>query len=89
MLPVGDEYGKPQEVEKTGHEIVEKLKGGADFKDLAKQYSKGPAASDGGDLGYMAPEDLAPFIAQGIHNLKKDQVSALLRGLRILYYESI
>ncbi len=80
VLPVGDEYGKPQEVAKTGHEIVEKLKGGADFKDLAKQYSKGPTASDGGDLGYMAPEDLAPFIAQGVHNLKKDQVSALLEG---------
>ena len=57
VLPVGDKFGKPEEVEKTGREILDKLKGGADFQALAKQYSKGPAAQDGGDLGYMAAEN--------------------------------
>lgn len=80
MLPVGDKSGKPEEVEKTGRDILEKIKGGADFKTLARQYSKGPAAQDGGDLGYLAAEELAPFIAQGIQNLKTGQVSGLVQG---------
>lgn len=80
LLPVGDKYGKPEEVEKTGREILDKLKAGTDFKTLAKQYSKGPSAQEGGDLGYIAPEDVAPFIAQGIRNLKKGDVSGLVKG---------
>jgi parvulin-like peptidyl-prolyl isomerase len=80
VLPVGDKYTKPEEAEKTGREILDKLKGGADFQSLAKQYSKGPAAQEGGDVGYMAGDELAPFIAQGIRNLRKDQVSGLVQG---------
>ncbi len=80
VLPVGDKYGKPEEAEKTGREILDKLKGGTDFQNLAKQYSQGPAAQEGGDVGYLAGEELAPFIAQGIRNLRKDQVSGLVQG---------
>jgi peptidyl-prolyl cis-trans isomerase SurA len=80
LLPVGDKYGKPEEVEKTGREILDKLKGGADFKSVAKQYSKGPAAEEGGDLGYMGVDELAPGIARGIRNLKSDQISDLVQG---------
>ncbi len=80
VLPVGDKYAKPEEAEKTGREILDKLKGGADFQSLAKQYSMGPAAQEGGDLGYLAADELAPFIAQGIRNVRKDQVSGLVQG---------
>src|SRR5208283_960520 len=80
VLPVGDKYAKPEEAEKTGLAILEKLKGGADFQSLAKQYSKGPAAQEGGDVGYLAADEIAPFISQGIRNLKKDQVSGLIQG---------
>ena len=80
VLPVGDKYAKPEEAEQTGLEILEKLKGGADFQSMAKQYSKGSTAQDGGDVGYLAADEIAPFIAQGIRNLRKDQVSGLVQG---------
>jgi peptidyl-prolyl cis-trans isomerase SurA len=80
VLPVGDKYAKPEEAEKTGREILDKIKGGADFQSLAKQYSKGPAAQEGGDVGYLAADELAPYIAQGIRNLRKGQVSGLVQG---------
>jgi peptidyl-prolyl cis-trans isomerase SurA len=94
LLPVGEKTGKPAEVEKTGREILGKLKNGADFRAMAKQYSKGPAADDGGDIGYMAAEELAPYIAQAIKNLKKDEISDLVQGpggfyiLKIIDFES-
>jgi len=47
---------------------------------VAKQYSKGPAAEEGGDLGYMGVDELAPGIARGIRNLKSDQISDLVQG---------
>jgi peptidyl-prolyl cis-trans isomerase SurA len=80
LLPAGDKSGKPDEVQKTGREILDKLKAGADFQTLAKQYSKGPGAEQGGDLGYMAADELAPFIAQGIRHLKMNEISGLLQG---------
>ncbi len=80
LLPVGDKYGKPEDVERTGREILDKLKGGADFQSMAKQYSKGPAAEEGGDLGYMGADELAPFIAQAVRNMRKDQISGLVQG---------
>ncbi len=80
LLPVGEKFGKPAEAEKTGREILDKLKKGADFGDMAKQYSQGPAAQEGGDIGSVAPGDLAPFIAHGIKNLKKGELSGLVQG---------
>ncbi len=47
---------------------------------MARQYSKGPAAQEGGDIGYMTAEELAPFIAQGIKGLGKGQTSGLVQG---------
>ena len=94
LLPVNEKSGKPAEVEKTGREILDKLKNGADFRNMAKQYSKGPAADEGGDIGYMSAEELAPYIAQGIKNLKKDEISDLVQGpggfyiLKIIDFES-
>ncbi len=80
ILPVGDKYAKAEDAEKTGRQILEQLKGGADFQSMAKKYSKGSTAQEGGDVGYLAADELAPFIAQGIRNLGKDQVSGLVQG---------
>jgi peptidyl-prolyl cis-trans isomerase SurA len=80
LLPVDPKGGDAKESEKTGQEIVGKLKGGGDFKSLAIQFSKGPSAAQGGDIGSLAPEELAPFIADAIKNLKEGDVSGLVRG---------
>ncbi len=78
FLPA-DEKNKA-DVEKTGREVLEKLKSGSDFRSLAKQYSKGPAVEDGGDIGFMSPDELAPYIAEGIKGLKREEISGLVRG---------
>lgn len=80
VLPVDPKSGKPEAVEKTGHEVLDKLKQGADFQSMAKQHSKGVAAQDGGDIGYMAPEELAPFIAKAINGLRPGDLSDLVQG---------
>ncbi len=80
FLPVDEKSAKAGEVEKTGREIIAKIKGGADFGKMARQYSKGPAAADGGDIGFMPPDELAPYIADAVKGLKKGETSDLVRG---------
>lgn len=70
--------GKP--VEKQAREIQEKLKDSKDFAKMARQYSKGPAAQDGGDVGFVGLDELAPFIAKNVKDLKKNQPSDVVKG---------
>ena len=45
-------------------ELIEQLKSGADFVELAKANSTGPSGPNGGDLGWFPPDQMvAPFSA--------------------------
>ena len=41
--------------EDEAQDMVRKLRGGADFADLAEEHSIGPSAAEGGDLGWFGP----------------------------------
>jgi peptidyl-prolyl cis-trans isomerase SurA len=47
----------------------------ADFGDLAKKYSEDGSASNGGNLGWMAPGDLVPEFEQAMNRLQIGEVS--------------
>jgi peptidyl-prolyl cis-trans isomerase SurA len=80
FLPVNAKTPKQADVEKNGRDLLSKLKGGADFRRMAMEYSQGPSASDGGDIGFIAPEELAPYLAKGIKDLKSGEISELVAG---------
>jgi peptidyl-prolyl cis-trans isomerase C len=61
--------------EKEANDILAKLKGGAKFEDMAKQYSLDGSKDFGGDLGYFtAPEMVAEF-SKAAFALKKGDTS--------------
>jgi peptidyl-prolyl cis-trans isomerase C len=55
--------------------IEAELKKGADFATLAKQKSKDPGASEGGDLGYFTKDQMVPEFAEVAFKLDKGQIS--------------
>jgi len=61
--------------EDKAKEIITQLKGGADFAKLAKENSKDPGASDGGDLGYFSKDQMVPDFAEAAFKLDKGKVS--------------
>jgi peptidyl-prolyl cis-trans isomerase SurA len=83
--PTGDE-GKA-EVEKKAAEVMEKLKKGESFEDLARTYSQDPSASVGGDLGFIKKGQLMKEFSEAVAKLKPGEVSRPFwseRGLHII-----
>lgn len=79
---------KAFELKAKGEEIVKQAKGGASFAALAKQYSKGPNAETGGDLGIVEPGKLLPEISAALENMKVGQISDPIMspaGVHIIY----
>jgi peptidyl-prolyl cis-trans isomerase C len=79
-----DENLKPQtevharhilvETEAQAKDVVAKLKGGADFAQLAKELSKDPG-SEGGDLGYITKDQVVSEFGEAAFKLDKGKIS--------------
>ena len=57
--------------------IIGKLSEGADFTKLATQESMGPSKTRGGDLGYMARDEMLKPFAAAAFGLKVGQVTPM------------
>ena len=78
FLPVRN-ASQTDQVEQLANKIHKQLKDGENFSKLAKQYSQGPAAEDGGDIGFIAATDLAPAIASATQGLSANQITDVLK----------
>ena len=68
-------------------EILERVRAGVDFGLLAKNYSQGPGAEAGGDMGYFARGELEPVLEAAVENLRAGEVSPDIettRGIHII-----
>ncbi|HPQ94347.1 MAG TPA: peptidylprolyl isomerase [Thiolinea sp.] len=55
--------------------IIEALKGGKDFTELAKEKSTGPSGPMGGDLGWFKPQSMVQPFAEAVIAMKPGDVS--------------
>jgi peptidyl-prolyl cis-trans isomerase C len=62
--------------EQQAKDLIAKIKGGASFEDLAKQYSKDPGSGkNGGDLDWSSPQAYVPEFGAAAEKLKKGEVT--------------
>lgn len=62
--------------EDEAKELITKLEGGADFAELAKEFSTGPSGPGGGDLGWFGPGMMVKPFEDAVMVLEKGAVSA-------------
>lgn len=73
-------------------EILKKINSGEDFATLAKQYSEGPNAQEGGEMDFVTKGSMAKEIDDAIFSLKENEVSGIIDtslGCNIVRVEKI
>jgi parvulin-like peptidyl-prolyl isomerase len=78
MIPVRRDAEKRARAHARLEMLREELEAGASFSDLARAYSKGPAAEDGGLIGWASKGDLVPVLEDALFALNQGEVSEVV-----------
>ncbi len=62
-------------LERKSQEILAKLKAGGDFGGLARKFSQGPGAGEGGDMGYFKGSELNPRLRRVVRDMSAGDIS--------------
>lgn len=72
-----------KDVERTkrsaAERVLEKIRKGADFAEMARQFSQDPSASKGGDLGVIKRGEVLPNFEKVLFAMKDGEVSDVVR----------
>ncbi|MBU2499239.1 MAG: SurA N-terminal domain-containing protein [Proteobacteria bacterium] len=72
---------------KKGQEVLERLRAGEDFGELARRFSQGPGVAEGGDLGVFSAEELDPELRKIVESIPEGGFSDLIErpnGIQIV-----
>jgi parvulin-like peptidyl-prolyl isomerase len=87
IAPPGMDKGKREARRAETEDILRQLKAGAPFPELAMRRSQGPAAPEGGDLGYVEKGVMLPEVEKAAFSLRKGETSGVIEtrvGFHIL-----
>ena len=79
LVPKGATSEEVQEIRKTCQKVLERIKGGEDFGEMALLYSRDVSAKDRGDLGYFKRGELLPVLEKEALRLKIGDVGGIIR----------
>ena len=82
LLTVPEAAGAEEvaEVEALANQIYAQIQNGADFRELAVRYSKGPTALEGGSLGRMQGQQVPTVFVDVLQDMNKGDVSTPIRA---------
>ena len=81
---------KKETIKNKAVDILNRIRQGEDFANLASMYSEDSSAKNGGDLGYFTKGKMIKIFEDTAFALKKDEVSNVIKtpfGFHILKYE--
>jgi len=82
FIPNGDKVVAAQKLKM----IQEGLSKGTDFKELASEYSEGPTASSGGDMGYLKLNEMDKYVQDAVVKLKTNGISPAIQAADGIYF---
>lgn len=68
----------PRNSDISGEDVLKKIRAGVDFYEVARKYSKGPNASEGGRVGWVNVGDLSGKLQDVVQGLSPGQISPIL-----------
>ncbi len=77
-VDAGAAEAQKAEARKKIENVQQKLKDGADFAELAKEYSEGPSNAKGGDLGYFRRGQMVGPFENAAYAMKTNEVSDIV-----------
>src|SRR5271156_613902 len=84
----------PEEMEsvhRKAEDLLARVRKGDDFNEIAKRYSEGSTAKDGGDLGTFKQSELAPQLEDVVFKMEKGQITDVIQtktGFEVLKVEA-
>jgi peptidyl-prolyl cis-trans isomerase SurA len=83
-----DNPGQEDDAKHLADRLIQQITGGSKFGAVAQQFSQSPSATQGGDIGWVAPSQLLPELGKALEKMKPGQMSYPIRtpaGYYILY----
>jgi len=80
FIPAGNKSGEKVKAVEAG------IKAGVDFKDLAIDYSQGPAAASGGDMGWLKPGEISKSLEVAALKLKSGGITGAMPATEGVYF---
>ncbi|GAG40258.1 unnamed protein product, partial [marine sediment metagenome] len=71
--------GTVEAIKSLAFRVLESARSGADFSELAAEYSHDPSSERGGDLGFFSPGDMVPEFELALSALKPGEISGLVK----------
>ena len=79
-LPEGASADEIAEIEGLANQVLAQISNGADFREMAVRYSKGPTALEGGSLGWMQGAQVPTLFTEVLQDMEKGDVSQPVRA---------
>jgi peptidyl-prolyl cis-trans isomerase SurA len=79
LLEIKPSQAVEDSVKDAASELRQRILDGADFATISTQYSSFGAGENGGDLGYIARDDVVPEFARAAFQLQPGDISGVIR----------
>ena len=80
ILLVVDNPKEDEQVKQFGENLVQQLKGGANFPSVARQFSQGTGAATGGDIGWIQEGQLSPELNHALTSMQVGEIAGPIRS---------
>jgi len=87
LMQIGLSWNRPGSLAKTREEAARragelrtKIEKGANFKEMAHRFSELPSAAGGGDLSFLLPSEMAPWMREIIKDKKPGELTEVAEG---------
>lgn len=90
FIAAGRDPESRAEARKRAEGLLERLRNGANFAEIAQEESDGPEAGDGGQMGWIQDETLVPALRDALRALEPGQLSGVVEtdfGFHLLLLE--